>query len=235
MKYIIALVIGLIVGIVIFVAGLLYSPFIVDRGLSPLAVTEAEVITLNFANVPAESIAYTNNGESLQQPHPEKIAQLWEAPIRMTSAMTTVMRDARNQVAGIGVKFMSHSESTRLLNGEAIADSVWYVYLPQHGSLFIEQTENYFPFGREVAFPALRNSGNSWRGNWLGDLTVGPGALGTAAVMGGTGRLAGLQMEGLESMTVQAFSADYGLVSSEGRLIIELPYDLVDDEEVADP
>ena len=223
MKYVISLVLGLIIGGALFIAGLLYNPFIADRGLSPLSVTNAEVITLNFANVPVESIAYTNDGESWQEPHPERILQLWEAPIRMTSAMTTVMRDARNQVAGIGVKFSSDSESTRLLNGEVIVDSVWYVYLPEHGSLFIEQTENYFPFIREVAFPAWRSSANSWRGSWLGDLTAGPGALGTAAVTGGSGRIEGLQMTGVESMSVRAFSAETGLVSAEGRLIIEMP------------
>ena len=222
MKYIASLVLGVLVGLVVFAAGLLVNPFIANRGLSPLAVTNAEVIALNFANVPADSIAYTNDGESLHKPYPEKVLELWEAPIRMTSAMVTVMRDARNQVAGFGVKFMSSSEATRLFNGEVIMDSVWYVYLPEHGSMFIEQTENYFPFIREVAFPAWRSSANSWRGDWLGDLSVGPGALGTAAVSGGSGRVEGLRMEGIESMSVDAFSADFGLVSAEGRLIIEM-------------
>ncbi len=226
MKYVVSLLLGLVIGAALFVAGLLFNPFIANRGLSPLSVTDAEVITLNFANVPAESIAYTNDGESLHDPYPEKVLQLWEAPIRSTSAMATVMRDARNQVAGIGVKFSSDSESTRLLKGQAIVDSVWYVYLPEHGSLFIQQTENYFPFVREVAFPAWRSSANSWRGSWLGDLTAGPGALGTAAVTGGSGRVKGLRMEGVESMSVSAFSADIGLVSSEGRLMIEMPENL---------
>lgn len=226
MKYVVSLLLGLVIGAALFVAGLLFNPFIANRGLSPLSVTDAEVITLNFANVPAESIAYTNDGESLHDPYPEKVLQLWEAPIRSTSAMATVMRDARNQVAGIGVKFSSDSESTRLLKGQAIVDSVWYVYLPEHGSLFIQQTENYFPFVREVAFPAWRSSANSWRGSWLGDLTAGPGALGTAAVTGGSGRVKGLRMEGVESMSVSAFSADIGLVSSGGRLMIEMPENL---------
>jgi Tfp pilus assembly protein PilZ len=222
MKYVVSLLLGLVVGAALFVAGLIYNPFIAARGLSPLSVTNAETITLSFANVPAESIAYTNDGESLHNPHPERVLQLWEPPIRSTSAMATVMRDARGRVAGIGVKFSSDSESTRLLKGEAIIDSAWYVYLPEHGSLFIEQTENYFPLIREVAFPAWRSSASSWRGNWLGDLTVGPGALGTAAVTGGSGRVKGLRMEGVESISVRAFSADVGLVSSEGRLIIAM-------------
>jgi len=245
MKYIVALVLGLFTGAIILVAGLIYNPFMADRGLSPLSVTDEEVITLSFSNVPTESIIYTNNGEALHQsrfaralrlwkapirttsePHPAKVLQLWEAPIRSTEALVTVMRDARNQTAGIGIKFSSDSEDTRLLFGETIADSVWYIYLPEQGSFFIEQTENYWPFVREVALPAWRSSANHWRGSWLGDMTAGPGALGTAAVSSGSGRVEGVQMNGVESLSVRAYSADGGLVGAEGRLIIEIPESL---------
>jgi hypothetical protein len=256
MKFVIALVLGIITGSAIFAAGIIYNPFTAHRGLSPLSVTDAEVITLNFSNVPAESIVYTNNGESLQQsplaralriwkapirstsaPHPAKVLQLWEAPIRSTEALATVMRDARSQTVGIGFKFSSDSEKSRLLFGEAIADSVWYVLLPGQGTFFIEQTENYWPFLREVAFPAWRSSANNWRGSWLGDMTTGPGALGTAAVSSGSGRQKGVQMNGLESLSTRAFSVDSGLVGAEGRLIIEVPEtknELVDPVEPAD-
>jgi hypothetical protein len=247
MKYIIALVLGFFAGVIIFVAGLVYNPFMADRGLSPLSVTDEKVITLSFSNVPSDSIIYTNNGESLQQsrlagalrlwkapirsvsaPYPAKVLQLWEAPIRSTEAMVTVMRDARNQTAGIGIKFSSDSEKSRLLFGEVIADSVWYLLLPEHGAFFIEQTENYWPFVREVALPAWRSSANSWRGSWLGDMTAGPGALGTAAVSSCSGRAAGIQMNGVESLSVRAYSADIGLVGAEGRLLIEVPRALND-------
>jgi len=253
MKYVIALILGFVAGAAVFIAGLVYNPFIADRGLSPLSVTDAEVITLSFSNVPTESIVYTNNGESLQQskigralrvwkapirstsaPHPVKVLQLWEAPIRSTEAMVTVMRDGRNQTAGIGIKFSSDSETSRLLYGEMIADSVWYILLPEQGAFFIEQTENYWPFVREVAFPAWRSSANNWRGSWLGDMTAGPGALGTAAVSGGSGRLDGVQMNGVESLSTRAFSAASGLVGAEGRLLIEIPETQYDSENDTD-
>ncbi len=223
MKYFLALLLGFIAGVALFALGMLYNPFNANRGVSPLSVTDAEVITLNFSTVPSESILYTNDGESLQQPNPEKVLQLWEAPIRDTSAMVTVVRDGRNQVAGFGIKLASLSESTRLLRGDAIVDSVWYIYLPEHGSMFMQQTENYWSFLREVAFPAWRSSANNWRGSWFGDLTAGPGALGTAVVSGGSGRVKGLEMAGVESMSVRAFSAETGLVAADGRLVIEIP------------
>lgn len=230
MKYVVSLVLGLVIGAALFVLGLIHNPFIAERGTSPLSVADAEVITLNYAVAPADTIAYTNNGESIQQTKPEKVLQLWEAPIRRTGAMVALMRDGRNQVAGIGIKFSSDSESTRLLYGEAIIDSVWYLYLPEHGSLFVRQTENYWSFLRDVAFPAWRSSGNSWRGSWFGDLTAGPGALHTSAVSGGSGRVAGLEMSGVESMSVRAFSTRTGILAADGRLIIELPETAAGDE-----
>lgn len=232
MKYVVALVLGLIIGAAILAVGVVYNPFTVDRVLSPLSVTEAQVIVLKFSRVPAENLVYTNNGDSVPSPYPEKVLQLWEAPIRKTSAMATVMRDARNQPAGIGIKISSLSESTHLLRGEAIVDSIWYVYAPQHGSMFIQQTENYLPFVREVAFPAWKSAANSWRGTWMGNMTSGPGALGMAAVSGGSGRVKGLDLDGVETLSVRAFSADAGFVAAEGQLLIELPKPSDDKEDV---
>lgn len=223
MKYLVTLVLGFFAGAVLFAVGVLFNPFIADRGLSPLSVTDAELITLSYSVVPAETILYTNNGESLQAPHPAKVQQLWEAPIRQTEAMVSLLHDAMGQPAGLGVKLSSRSESTHIFGGDAIMDSAWYVYLPDRGSLFIHQTENYWPFLQQVAFPAWRSSGNNWRGSWLGDLTAGPGALGTGAAAGSSGEFVGLEMEAVESLSVRAFSTDTGFVSAEGRLLIELP------------
>ena len=223
MKYLISLIAGMAAGAVVFLALLYYNPMTSQNKLSPLSVSDNEVITLNYSAVATDALVFTNDGQSTVAPYPSKVLQLWEPTVRLTDTMVTVLRDSRNQPVAIGIKFSSRSESTRILNGKAIIDSAWYVYLPEHGSLFIEQTENYFPLIREVAFPAWRSSASSWRGNWLGNLTAGPGALGTAAVTGGSGRVKGLKMEGVESMSVRAFSAETGLVSSEGRLLIEMP------------
>ena len=231
MKYLVALVFGFLAGATLFAAALLYNPFVADQGLSPLSVTDAEVITLSYPVVPAETIMYTNDGESKQAPHPEKVQQLWEAPIRQTEAMVVMLSSAMGEPAGLGVKFSSKSESTRLFRGEAIMDSVWYLYLHDNGSLFIQQTENHWPFLQQIAFPAWRSGANNWRGSWLRDMTAGPGALGTGAATGSSGDFAGLQMETLESLSVKAYSSDAGFVSAEGRLIVELPEPVPDEDD----
>lgn len=233
MKFLIALMLGMLTGAALFGLAMIYNPFLADRGINPLAVTDAEVFALSFSAVPSDSIVFTNDGNSVQKPQPSKVQQLWEAPIRKTQAMATVMRDARGQTAGIGVKFGSLSERTHLLQGDALVNSVWYVYLPNRGSLFVQQSENYWTFLRDVGWPAYRNGANSWKGKWNGDLTAGPGTLGTALVTGGSGSFRGLTTEGVESLSAEAYSIEQGPISAAGRLLIELPDDTVDAEAVS--
>lgn len=229
MKYVLALLAGMAAGAMLLCLGLVYNPFIAERSVSPLAVVDADAITLTFSPVPDETILFTNDGESVHLPYPRQVQQLWEAPVAQTSVFVMSMRDARGDPAGLGIKFASRSESTRLLHGDAIQDSAWYLYLPEHGSLFIQQSENYWPFLREVAFSAWRNSANHWRGGWFGDMTAGPGALRTAVATGASGNLRGLEMEAVESLSVKAFSTELGLISAEGRLIIAMPEDRATD------
>lgn len=223
MKYLISLFLGVVVGAAIFAAGMLINPFVDSRKLSPISVTDSQTLTLSYSAVATNSILHTNNGESRIAPHPEKVLQLWEAPIRQTSAVVSLLYDARSQPVGLGIKFSSDSERTRLLNGEALVDSAWYVYLPGRGGFFVEQSENYWTYIRDVVFPAYRSASNAWKGSWLGDVTAGPGALGTARATGGSGEFEGNVMPAVESLLVRAWSAKSGPVAADGRMTIELP------------
>ena len=92
----------------------------------------------------------------------------------------------------------------------------------ERGSLFVEQTENYWNFLRKIVLPAYWSSANHCKGVWNGNMTVGPGALGTAAVTGGTGEFAGLVSEAVEAINASAYSVAQGPVAMEGRLIIDV-------------
>ena len=223
MKYLIALLLGLPVGAALFAAALIYNPFASKQHLSPVTVTAAQTITLSYSAVAADNIIYTNDGRSRTKPQPKKVLQLWEKSIRQTTAMVTLLRDGRNQAAGIGIKISSLSERTDLLAAKALVDSVWYMYLPGKGAFFVEQSENYWNYLRQVVVAAHRSSANVWKGNWHADVTFGPGALKTAKVTGGSGPYQGHVMHGVESLSAYVYAVNGGLVAAQGRFIIELP------------
>jgi hypothetical protein len=232
MKYLIVLIVGIMTGVVVFAAGVAFNPFVSKQRLSPLAVTDSQTVTLTYSGVASDGIIFTNDGESWVTPYPEKILQLWEAPIRQTSATVKELRDGRGQVAGLGIKISSLSEATRLFAGKAIVDSVWYIYLPGRGGMFIEQTENHWDYLRNIVLSAYRNSADTWQGNWFGNLTAGPGALGTATVTGSSGEFSGLEMLGVESLRIRAWRANGGPLAAEGQLLIELPREAVEESPV---
>jgi hypothetical protein len=222
-KYIASLLLGLLVGILLFAVLLFVNPFTSRSTLSPIAVGSGDIVNLSYSTAIDDSIVFTNNGETRLRPHPAKVLQLWEGPVRNTRASATVLRDSRGEVAGIGVKFSSHSEETHLLNGQALVDSAWHIYLPGRGTLFIEQSENYWSYLREIVLPAYWSSADNWKGNWHGTLTSGPGALGTARVTGGSGEFDGIVTDGIETVSAKAYSLDKGPVAVEAQLTIELP------------
>lgn len=223
MKYLIALIVGVLAGAILFVALLYFNPLTKQQVLSPLSVSEHEVAVLKYSAVAADSLIYTNDGESQVEPHPPKVLQLWEGPVRLTTAIVTVMSNAADEPAGIGVKFSSDSETTDILNGKADVDSVWHIYMPQRGSFFVAQSENYWNYIRDVVIPAYWSSGDNWRGQWMGHVTSGPGALGTARVVGGSGDFEGLESNAVETMTARAYSVDKGPVALRGEVAVEIP------------
>ena len=223
MKYLISLLLGLLVGAVLFALGLYFNPFMGQASVSPLAVTDSRVVDLSYSAVPADGLLYTDHGESIITPHPERVAELWEPAVVDTNVFVTLLQDSRGGFAGLGIKYLSGSEDTALIRGEAIANSVWHIYLPGQGTFLIDQTENFWSYLRDVIIPARWSSGNNWRGTFHGVMTNGPGSLGTGRVTGGSGLFSDLTSESVEAITAQGYSAVSGPVSVDGSLAISLP------------
>ncbi len=223
MKHALMLLAGIFTGAALAVLFFLLNPLTSSATLSPLAVSENQLMILRYSAVPGDAILHTNDGESRAQPNPAGVQQLWEPAIEHTSISVVELNDVRGNPAGLGIKIASLSESTRLLKGEANVDSVWHVYLPGRGSLFVGQRENYFDYLREIVIPAQWAASKNWKGQWRQNLTAGPGVLGTASVVGGSGMFAGLQSDGVEAYAARAYSAKTGPVAIDGELAIELP------------
>jgi len=231
MKYVISIGLGLLTGAALFVAGFYLNPFVGQPMVSPLSVTDDRVVELSFSAVPSDAILYTDHGESIVTPRPDRVAELWEPAVDDTDVFVTVLQDSRGGTAGIGIKMRSKSEDTALIRGQALANSVWHIYLPGQGTMMIDQTENYWSYIREVMIPARWSSGDNWRGTFHRVMTSGPGSLGTARVSGGSGELAGVTTESVESLTAAGYSAASGPVSMDGSLTIAIPQQQVASQE----
>jgi len=223
MKYAISLVAGLVVGMLAFAVLMYNNPFSAPQVVSPLAVTDLELMNLRYSAVPAEALFYTNDGESTSRPHPGSAAELWEATVNDTQVLVTGLFSGVGERTGIGVKFTTASEDTRLLNSEALADSAWHIYLPGRGTLFVDQRENYWAYLRDIVVRARMNSADSWRGAWTRVMTTGPNAIGTARAIGGSGDFANAETEAVETLSATAYSAHTGPVAIDGDLTISLP------------
>ncbi|MDX1481342.1 MAG: hypothetical protein R3315_06695 [Woeseiaceae bacterium] len=223
MKYVVSFIVGLTVGVAAFALLMYYNPFSAPQTISPLAVSENPMLNLQYSVVPDDSIFYTNDGESSTAPFPAGADELWEPTVNATRVLVTELSDARGSSLGIGIKFSTDSEATRLLNSEALVDSVWHIHLPQSGTFFVEQTENYWAYLRDIVIRARLNSTDSWRGAWSRVVTTGPNALGTGRALGGSGRYAGIEGEAVEILNATAYSSASGPVAMNGMLTIALP------------
>jgi len=223
MRYLVSLIIGIAVGVLTFAFLLYVNPLAKGKNISPLSVTESSQLELSYAAVPANSVAWVNNGQSNIEPFPDRVQDLWEATIEDSEIIVTMLTNSRSEPVGVGIKFSTVREQPGLLRGEYPVDSAWHLWLTGRGGLLIDQSENRWSFLREVVVPAYLSSANSWAGTWYGILTSGPGALGTARITGGSGDFAAASGEAVEAMNAKAYSADLGPVSIEGRLTLSVP------------
>ena len=61
-RYILALAAGFFFGLVIVAVAVYYNPFIDEQTLSPLAVTDNEVMHLSYSAAATDALLYTNDG-----------------------------------------------------------------------------------------------------------------------------------------------------------------------------
>ena len=222
MKYIISLIVGLLCGVAAFATAFYLNPFVGQAKLSPLAVSDTQKSSLSYSAVIGDSILFTNDGESIGRPHPNKVAELWEPTINDTQLRVVSLLDSRGVPAGVGIKMSSPSERTSLYKGEILVNSIWHLYMPGRGTLAIDQTESFWSYLRDIVVPAWTSSSDAWRGSWSRNTTAGPGALGTARVTGLGGEFDGLQSEAVESINARSYSVLQGPVSMAGMLDIAI-------------
>ena len=223
MKSLITLLSGFVVGVGLLLAGFYFNPLSRIESVSSLAVSKMQLYELSYSLRSSDALLLTNDGQSSLKPYPVKVQELWEPAIKNTRALVTVLSNVRHEPVGIGIKFSSDSEESKLLNAKALMNSTWHIYTRNIGSAFIEQTDNNWAYLRDVVIPARFSRDNRWQGTWSGTITEGPNALGTARVTGGTGALVGREAEAEEFLHAREYSVDTGPVDVTARLTIAIP------------
>lgn len=220
MKYVVGLLAGMITGAALLAAALYWNPFAGRSTVSPLAVAGGDLFELGYSLSSSDAIAYVDDGDSGNALNPGNIQELWEPTVNDTTVRVVVLRNSQGAVVGIGVKFATRSEQSRLLNAEVLVDSVWHIRLADGGTMLVEQTENRWAWLRDVVLPG--SFGDGWRGTWYDILTTGPNALGTGSVTGGSGPLNGIEGEAVEAWRAAAWSAEAGPIDVDGILTLSL-------------
>jgi len=215
-----ALILGFLTGVLLFLAGFYFNPFSSESQLSPLAVSQSRLVEYSYSRNPRETLALTNNGHGHTATNPARVQELWEPAVEDTEAFVTILRDIAGKPAGIGIKISSWSAESELLSARLLKNSDWHLFVPDHGTAFVEQTENQWPYLRNVVIPGLVK--REWQGTWYGSVTSGPNALRTAKVRGGSGHMQDLRSEAVEFFQVESYSAETGPTRSVGRLTLEL-------------
>lgn len=223
MKYVAALLAGILTGALLLVSLLYFNPLASRTAVSPLSVASGRQLQFVFGTSAPGAVATIGSGPTAAAPHPDSAQRLWEPAIEHTAILVAPLRTSRGLPAGVGVRFSTVAEEAGLLNGVYPVNSAWQLWLPEHGGAMVAQTENRYGLLRNVVVPAWLDSADSWRGTWIGIMTRGPNALGTGRLVGGSGSLAGVTGETVEALHVRAWSVDRGPVDAEGRLTLALP------------
>jgi hypothetical protein len=101
MKYLLTLLSGMLLGASLFVAGMFFNPFADRQSVSPLSITDDEQLDFTYTAVPGQAILYTDNGESIIETHPDRVAELWEPAVVDTRIAVYVLNDSRGEVRGL--------------------------------------------------------------------------------------------------------------------------------------
>lgn len=220
MRFLRALIPGFVVGVLLFLAGFYFNPFSSESLLSPLSVSQSRLVEYSYSRNPKDMLVLTNDGDSLVAPSPAKVQELWEPAVEDTEALVAILHDTTGKPAGIGIRISSWSDDTDLLDARLSKNSDWHIFVPEHGTAFVEQTEDLWPYLRNVVIPGQVK--REWQGMWYGSVTGGPNALRTARVNGGSGQMQDLRSEAVEFFQVEHYSAEAGPIKSVGRLTLEL-------------
>ena len=215
MKYVLALLAGLIAGAVAAIAALYFNP-LTQRSAEPGGSPDW---SLQFGLAPAATWIATHD-EKLSLPVvPSEAPLLWEPGIKGSLLTALPLHDASGRLAAFGTRVTVPSAATEFLRAGLLVDDYWLISIPGQGTLFMHAVSNEWPLLRDtmVRVDLLRRD---WKGPGAYAPTVGPGAEG-ASIMGLSGAFAGSRGQGRERLALDNYSGSLSTLTGELHLDLE--------------
>ncbi len=215
MRFVIALLVGFVPGVLLGTVLLLWNPSFDTEQTPRLADANLE---LPIAGSGASVVTRSANGypwipsQPAFAPEPEVEG--------MHTAMTVMqMRTGMPDVAAYGVRLQTLSDDGRPLFGELIEESLFYVILPEAGSLIVSSRDDLWGFARQVSLPLVQST--RWQGNLNYRSTIGP-SRGYADAVGLSGSITGVRGRAELMQSVRAVSLSDGITDGDSRVSIAL-------------
>lgn len=225
MKYLVALLAGLVGGGAIGAAALYVNP-LTQAGTDTL---EVESAVLEFALPGIDALVVTHGGSSTLPRKPRGVPELWESGIADLGLTVLTLDDGEGSGSrAVASRIRVPSPATDLLLGGAIVTDYWLVTVPGQGSFFAHVDNNLWPFIKDVLLP-VRYLGQAMQGPVDYAPTVGPAANRSAAVYGGTGRFASTQGTARASLRIDRFDKTRGLEAGLERLHLDFALPVADE------
>jgi len=212
MKYLVMALLGMLLGVTAGAAVLYFNP-----------LTEAA----DFDNGSADrSLQYSLPGQVFDFTLGERAAVMgaglkqdgfWEETIDGTALLGVVLGDATGRPAAIASRLIAGSAATDLLLRGVLLHDYWLLTLPNEGTVFVRAESNVWPFVKTTLVPVWF-LGRPWRGPADFRTTAGPGAEGSAVVLGATGRLKGIEGTAVEQYRLTAFDRATRTAAAVGEL-----------------
>jgi hypothetical protein len=217
MKYLLALIVGIVTGAAAGVVLLYFNP-LTQTGTASLP---DEPLTFEYALPRGDALIVTHGGMSNLPRVPESVPELWESTIAKVGLNVLSLTGPDGRPHALASRVSVPSAATNLLLGGAIVTDYWLVTVPGEGSFFVHADNNLWPYLKDVVLPA-RYLGQALQANRSYSPTVGPAADRSAEVHGATGRFAAMTGKARASYRIEDFDETEGLRSALGQLHLDL-------------
>jgi hypothetical protein len=216
MRYVIATLLGIVLGAACAAGALYYNPLTEVRELPP-----QESWTLSYDFPGGSTLALTHAGQ-LGLPHiPADVETLWEAAITDVVLNVLVLEDENGAPRAMASRISVPSQETDFLLRGFLVSEHWLVTIPGQGTLFVDGENNLWPFLKEAVIP-VRYLWQEWGGPVRYPVTIGPTGGRTAEVVGVSGAFADVSGSALESYELRRFNAVFGIEALRGTLAVAL-------------